>query len=125
MQTETPGPQTERTELVANDRGPMQQPLFSDFPIDQLPARKSDPETSHEAAAKVELKPNQQCFVRVVGRLGTATAKEVKAFCISALGKTESEAETVRKRQRECERLGFIETTGERRDGCQVYRKVN
>lgn len=83
--------------------------LFDASPI----ARQSDPETSQIAAADIEPKLSgcRREFVERLRVLGAATAQEV------ADGN-----ETIRKRAKECERMGWIVNAGARR--CRVTGKM-
>lgn len=74
-------------------------------------ARKSDPETSKEAAEVFDLKSAKSCFIVGLHNCGrAATANEV---AIEFDGKMQKE--TIRKRAKELVRDGFIEIVGERK----------
>ena len=72
-------------------------------------ARDADPQTSHQGVEYIqpELGALQSEFVRRLSELGEATAQEVAAG-----------RESIRKRAKECERLGVVISTGTRR--CRV-----
>lgn len=85
------------------------------------PARRTDPATSHIAAAEIEPKLNtlQARFVQAVRVLGGATASEAAKRVVQECG---GSAETARKRARECCELGYVRIAGTRR--CRVTGKV-
>jgi hypothetical protein len=91
-------------------------------------ARRSDPETSHEAAAKVNRTELQAMFASAVGDLQRATAAEVRQYWIGS-GLNAERAESVRKRAKEAIRAGLVRICGRRRCGvtgnnAQVYEVV-
>lgn len=70
-------------------------------------ARRSDPATSQAAAAEVAPKLGllHQRFMEAVDDMGECTAAEAGAWCARVYGLN---AETIRKRAKECERAGLV-----------------
>ena len=88
------------------------------FDSDNL-ARNSDPMTSHIAAAEVEptLAGRRLQFVQALRTIGRpATAQEIAATCEPSV------RESVRKRAKECVRLGFVAERGVKL--CEVTGKM-
>lgn len=92
-----------------------------DLPLFPSPmARKSDPDTSHEAAGTVcaNLGQLQRRVLTAFQQRGPMTAKECEALpCFADLGFS-----TVRKRASELAAAGLLEPTGEKRGRCFVLR---
>lgn len=87
-------------------------------------ARTTDPQTSHDAAAGVrpKLAGCQKLFVETLRAMGGAhTAVEVATTAANLQGDGKRyNVETIRKRARECERLGWIQERGARM--CRVNK---
>ena len=79
--------------------------------------RATDPDTSKEAADKVDAVRLERLVVDAVRELGTATAHEVAEHTLLSLV-------TVSPRFAPLERKGLLRRTGERRDGRQVWALV-
>lgn len=84
-------------------------------------ARRIDPETSHEAAAKVDVSTNELLFLKTINRFRhlDMTAKEVAAQSREYTSEekvtvTDSKRETVRKRASGLEKKWLISRTGSR-----------
>lgn len=85
-------------------------------------ARRSDPETSHQAAsaASVDIKESQRCVLRVYRWRGRAMLDE-ELIAAYADARTswpdlmEQSESGIRSRRCELERAGYLEKTGERR----------
>jgi hypothetical protein len=99
-----------------------QLPLFDGMPEHCLPARNTDPATSHIAAEEVSQKLShcQRTFVAALAALGSpATAYEI-ATAANARDPSSS-VETYRKRATECVRAERIKDYGRRE--CRVTGK--
>ena len=86
-------------------------PLFA-----QAHARKSDPETSHEAAAKQtprKLRRSQAAVLRALRALTEATDPEIEHYIRESLGETDHASSRLRTARKELEGT-MVEWTGER-----------
>jgi predicted transcriptional regulator len=78
-------------------------------------SRSTDPSTSQTAAVRIKGTELEAVVLAAVEALGTATYKEVASY-------TGRQGVTVSPRFRPLARRGLIQATGERRDGCRVWR---
>ena len=86
-----------------------------DAPVDPLPARSSDPETSRAAARELPLRARQQECIDALRWLGvSATADDVKR-CLAEHG-FQRERNECSSRLSELERLGRVRKIGVRKN---------
>ena len=82
-------------------------------------ARNSDPATSHKAAAAFRGKPCHSHYVAIMGALWRPMSAREIAKC------TGMTMEQVCRRLPELQQRGEVAPTGEERDGCRVWTKIN
>jgi hypothetical protein len=91
------------------------------FDFAETQARTNDPETSHLGAMSIESKLSglRRKFAETCRRIGGGTAQEIAAEACDC----PREAESVRKRAKECVDLGFVRISGSARR-CRVTNSL-
>lgn len=97
-------------------------------------ARRTDSETSHEAAAKVDAETCEERFFQVLKSMGSATSPEVAEKCMGRFEDIIDGDAYFKRRETYRKRAGKLKgdadkgwpvrivATGEKRDGCEVLR---